>query len=166
MLPSRMTRWTVVALVAAAIAVAGTIYLRGRSATISPGAAAREGAVGCSQAATAFRRRESYAWISLAARVVRLLPDEYGTYQHQRFVVRCPSGQTVLITNDVSVGSRVPLRTREPVVVHGEYIWNSHGGLIHFTHHGAANGGGWILYRGRVYAQVQDRSRGVLEARG
>ena len=156
----------VAALVAATIAVAGTLYLRSRSTVISPRAAAQQAAIGCSQASAAFRGRQNHEWITISAPVVRILPDEYGTYQHQRFIVRCPSGQTVLITNDVSVGSRVPVAIDTPLVVHGEYIWNAQGGLVHFTHHGGANGGGWILFRGKVYAGSSGGFRLAILTRG
>jgi hypothetical protein len=78
-----------------------------------------------------------------------LLPDSYGRFQHQRFILRCPFGQTVLIENDVSVGQRVPVYPGATVAVHGEFVWNSQGGLIHDTHGGSEQG--WILFQGKVY---------------
>jgi len=41
----------------------------------------------------------------------------------------------------------------DSVIVHGEYVWNDEGGLIHFTHHdpAPAHEGGWIELRGVRY---------------
>jgi Protein of unknown function (DUF3465) len=97
-------------------------------------------------------------WITVAAPVVRLLPDEYGRLQHQRFIIRCQSGQTVLIVNDVTLGQRVPVQRGAFVVVRGRYVWNSQGGLIHFTHHDSGPGtGGWILLDRRIYASLNGK---------
>jgi hypothetical protein len=109
--------------------------------------------VGCREVADAFRGHASGKWLSAAATVSRLLPDSYGRFQHQRFVVRCPSGQTVLIVNDVSVGTRVPAVTGDHIVVRGRYFYNAQGGLMDFTHHDPEGGtGGWILDGGKIYA--------------
>ena len=39
------------------------------------------------------------------------------------------------------------------VIVHGEYIWNPEGGLIHFTHHDpqGTHEGGYIIDGGKTY---------------
>jgi hypothetical protein len=136
----------------AVIIVVGAVYIRLHGASTSPGEAAREARVGCSEVAAAFHAHQTQRWLVLRARVKQILPDEYGTYQHQRFIVQCASGMTVLVTNDVSIGTRVPVTVGPTVGVRGEYIWNDQGGLVHFTHHGGSNGGGWILYRGRLYS--------------
>lgn len=107
---------------------------------------------GCSTAARDYRDGRSDVWVAVTARVLRLLPDEQGRYQHQRFIVRCETGQTLLVVNDVSIGQRVPVSVGNRVGVRGEFVWNSQGGLIHFTHHDPGGGaGGWILLRGKLY---------------
>lgn len=146
-----MSRWSVLAVAGLIAVVSGIAYVRQQNSPPSPQDAARQVRVGCSQAAAAFHRRESNVWVVLRASVIRILPDEYGRYQHQRFIVQCSSGQTILITNDVSVGSRVPVRPGDHVGVRGQYVWNDHGGLVHFTH-GGGHSGGWILDNGRVYS--------------
>lgn len=130
--------------------VAGVMALRLSQHGITVGQARREAAMGCRDVAADFSAHRSNLWVTASALVSRLLPDEYGTYQHQRFIVRCPSGQTVEIVNDVSVGQRVPVRVADAVVVHGIYIWNDLGGLIHYTHHDGGQGG-WILLGSRLY---------------
>jgi hypothetical protein len=59
----------------------------------------------------------------------------------------------VLVTNNIDVGKRVPLAVGDDVVVHGEYVWNDEGGLIHFTHHDAdrSHEDGWIEWKGVRY---------------
>ena len=80
--------------------------------------------------------------------VTTVLADETGpSGRHQRFIIRLSGAtQTVLIDNNVDVGQRVPVKQSDLVTVHGEYIWNDQGGLIHYTHHDPAPGheGGWV----------------------
>lgn len=141
-----------VLVLAAVVVIAGIIYLRLSHHVVSSQQAEREAPADCSQAALPFHQRRSQVWIVVTGRVARLLPDSFGQYEHQRFVVGCSSGQTILIENDVNVGQRVPVRVGDVVTVRGQYIWNDLGGLIHFTHGGAPGEPGWILYRGKVYS--------------
>jgi hypothetical protein len=87
--------------------------------------------------------------------VTTVLTDETGpSGRHQRFIIRLAGAtQTVLIDNNVDVGQRVPVSQADEVTVHGEYIWNGQGGLIHYTHHDPAPGheGGWIERDGVRY---------------
>ena len=59
----------------------------------------------------------------------------------------------MLVDNNVTIGRRAPVAPNDNVIVHGEYVWNDQGGLIHFTHHGPAPGheGGWIELNGVRY---------------
>lgn len=87
--------------------------------------------------------------------VTAVLSDDTGpSGPHQRFIIRlAASTQTVLIDNNLTVGQRVPVGPSDVVTVHGEYIWNDQGGLIHYTHHDPAPGheGGWIDRNGVRY---------------
>jgi uncharacterized protein DUF3465 len=80
--------------------------------------------------------------------VTAVLADDTGpSGRHQRFIIRLAGAtQTVLIDNNVDVGQRVPVSPTDEVIIHGEYVWNDQGGLIHYTHHDPAPGheGGWI----------------------
>src|SRR5439155_33602 len=69
--------------------------------------------------------------------VTRLLADDTGpSGTHQRFIMQVSgSSQTLLIDNNVDIGKRVPVATGDGVTIHGEYVWNDQGGLVHFTHH-------------------------------
>ncbi len=118
----------------------------------SVGAAQKAGQVGCAEVQRAYHSQASGSWLTMAASISRLLPDSHGSSTHQRFILRCASGQTVLIDNNVDVGSRAPVALHETVVAHGQYIWNDLGGLIHDTHH--STGGspdGWLLVGQHVY---------------
>jgi hypothetical protein len=87
--------------------------------------------------------------------VMRLLSDDTGpSGTHQRFIVQVKgSTQTLLIDNNVDIGKRVPVAIGDDVVVHGEYVWNDQGGLIHFTHHDPdhSHEDGWIELKGIRY---------------
>jgi hypothetical protein len=87
--------------------------------------------------------------------VVRLLSDQPGTSgTHERFIVQLSSGGiTVLVDHNVSIGVRVPVADGDRVVVHGEYVWNAEGGLIHFTHHDpqGIHEAGYIKDNGQIY---------------
>jgi hypothetical protein len=87
--------------------------------------------------------------------VTSVLADDSGpSGVHQRFIIRLAgSTQTVLVDNNVTIGQRAPVLQGNDVSVHGEYVWNDQGGLIHFTHHGPAHTheGGWIELSGVRY---------------
>ncbi|MDQ2741625.1 MAG: DUF3465 domain-containing protein [Chloroflexota bacterium] len=108
--------------------------------------------VGCASVAAAYHDHRAFLWLTVAARVAHVLPDSFGRYQHQRFLMRCPTGQHILIVNDVTVGQRVPIKPGDRVAAHGEYIWNRQGGLIHFTHSSAGGEQGWILRGDHIYS--------------
>lgn len=102
-----------------------------------------------------FAAHRSNVEVTAHGTVERLLSDERSdTGTHQRFILRVEgSTHTLLITNNVSIGTRVPVAVGDDVVVHGEYVWNDQGGLVHFTHHDPAltHEGGWIERQGVRY---------------
>ena len=111
---------------------------------------------GCAQAAHAYASHASSTWITFSGTVHTVLPDDTQGLKHQRFIVGCSSGQTVLVVNDIDIGTRVPVAVGDRLTVRGQYIWNDRGGLVHWTHHDPEGGqGGWISFRGRVYALNQ-----------
>ena len=87
--------------------------------------------------------------------MVRLLTDQSGTAgTHERFIVKLLTGAiTVEIEHNVSIGAPVPVAEGDHVIVHGEYVWNAQGGLIHFTHHDpqGTHEGGYIEDNGKTY---------------
>ncbi len=105
--------------------------------------------------AAAFRDHRSDIQVTATGTVTRILTDDDGPRgAHQRFILQLVgSQQTLLVLNNLTVGRRVPLRVGDTVKVHGEYIWNEQGGLVHFTHHDAdrSHEGGWIEHAGVRY---------------
>jgi hypothetical protein len=106
----------------------------------------------------AYAQHLSSLEVTAEGAVTRLLSDDTGpSGTHQRFIVQLAgSTQTLLIDNNVDIGKRVPVAAGDGVVVHGEYVWNDQGGLIHFTHHDPAHTheDGWIELRGMRYATI------------
>lgn len=102
-----------------------------------------------------FAEHRSNVEVTADGAVTRILADDPGPDgTHQRFIVQLTGlSQTVLIDNNVDIGRRAPVTQGDPVIIHGEYVWNDQGGLIHFTHHDPVHTheGGWIDLRGTRY---------------
>ncbi|HEX9141037.1 MAG TPA: DUF3465 domain-containing protein [Gaiellaceae bacterium] len=102
-----------------------------------------------------YAEHRSLVEVTADGAVTSVLADESGpSGVHQRFIIRLTGvSQTVLVDNNVTIGQRVPVAPSDDVTVHGEYVWNDQGGLIHFTHHdpAPAHEGGWIELHGTRY---------------
>jgi hypothetical protein len=93
---------------------------------------------------------------TLQGRVVSLKPDSHNpqTGVHELFVISV-AGRTVLVANNVEVGTRVSPAIGYPIEVRGDYLPAS--GLhfddfIHNTHRASSGREhGWIRYQGRIY---------------
>jgi hypothetical protein len=87
--------------------------------------------------------------------VVRTFTDRTSnTGTHEQFIIKLASQDlTVEIEHNISIGKRVPVAAGDHVIVHGEYIWNAEGGLIHFTHHDpqGTHENGYIVDNGTTY---------------
>lgn len=102
----------------------------------------------------AFENQQSDVQVRAVGQVIRVLTDDLQGSKHQRFIVRLPSGQTVLIAHNIDLAPRVnSLSVGDRVEFYGEYEWNAQGGVIHWTHHDPAGRhvGGWIRHNGQVY---------------
>jgi len=103
---------------------------------------------------TAWAARRSNVQIESEGVVERLLADDRDGSRHQRFILRGPSGTTVLVAHNIDLAPRVVgLEPGAQVRFNGEYEWNERGGVIHWTHR-APRGDhphGWLEYRGRRY---------------
>jgi hypothetical protein len=114
-------------------------------------------AIGSDDAAVqrAFERHADGVELTISGTVDRVLSDQNGpSGPHERFIVRLTNVRmTVLIEHNLSIAPRVPVAVGETVVVHGEYVWNAQGGLVHFTHHDPDRShlGGYIMYGGKRY---------------
>lgn len=102
----------------------------------------------------AFEQRKSDIQVKGEGVVTRILSDDNEGSRHQRFILRSPEGQTVLISHNIDLAPRVgDLKVGDTVSFFGEYIWNEQGGLIHWTHHDPAGRhvGGWLEHKGKMY---------------
>lgn len=85
--------------------------------------------------------------------VVRVLADDVDGSRHQRFILRLPSGGTLLVAHNIDLAPRLAsLGPGERVEFSGEYVWNPRGGVIHWTHHDPAgrHPGGWLRHDGAI----------------
>jgi hypothetical protein len=108
-------------------------------------------AAGDSVLSRAFRDHASRIEVTGHGTVSRVLPDDVEGSRHQRFIVRLPSGQAVLIAHNIDLAGRLPaLRVGDAVAFRGEYEWNEKGGVVHWTHRdpGGRHQGGWLAIAG------------------
>jgi hypothetical protein len=104
--------------------------------------------------ADAWRRRRDQVPVEVTARVVRLLRDDSIGVHHQRFRVQIGTmAATVLVSHNVSVAGRVPVRVGDEVRVRGVYAWTRKGGVIRWTNHDPrrVHPAGFIRLRDRTY---------------
>ena len=127
--------------------------------TVVPGeaqAAASPLPAGCDDETltSAYGKHESRVEVCAHGVVAKVLRDDTQGSRHQRFIVRLPSDQTILIAYNLDLAPRIDgLRAGAPVEFAGEYEWNGQGGVVHWTHRDPAgrHEAGWIRYGGRVY---------------
>jgi len=83
----------------------------------------------------AFARRMHGVPLSAEGKVIRILEDDTDETPHQKFIIEPPGSHTILIANNLLRSYRIPVKTGDEVEIHGSYVWNKYGGLIHNTHH-------------------------------
>jgi len=91
--------------------------------------------------------------ITVEARVKKLLATDTEGLPHQKFLIELSNGSTILIAHDLKYAPAVPIKAGDVLRIRGEYIWNSLGGLIHWTHHSDTprHDSGWIEFNGERY---------------
>jgi len=102
----------------------------------------------------AIEARAEDVWVEGEAEVAKLLPDDTKGSQHQRFIVRLASGHSLLIAHNIDLAPRVsPLHVGDTISFRGEYVWNTKGGVVHWTHHDpkGRREGGWIRREGQLF---------------
>ena len=102
----------------------------------------------------AIESRVSGVQLQGQGKVIKVLPDDNNGSRHQRFILKLPSGQSLLIAHNIDLAPRIPsLKKGDTVAFHGEYEWNSEGGVIHWTHHdpGGRHVAGWLKHGVRTY---------------
>jgi hypothetical protein len=98
--------------------------------------------------------RASHKQIHGIGVVSRILPDDGDGSRHQRFIIRLPSGQTLLVAHNIDLAPRITnLQEGDCVEYSGEYDWNPKGGVVHWTHRDpdGRHVGGWLKHDGRVF---------------
>ena len=82
-----------------------------------------------------FSRKISHIQIKGEGVVTSILNDDTKGSKHQRFIVELGLHKTVMVSNNIDISPRIdPLEVGDKVEFYGEYIWNRHGGLLHWTH--------------------------------
>jgi Protein of unknown function (DUF3465) len=102
----------------------------------------------------AFENQQSNFQVKQAGRIIKILRDDDREPRHQRFVVQLESGQNLLIAHNIDLAPKVEgLMEGEEVSFHGEYEWNTRGGVVHWTHHDpkGLHPDGWLQYGNRNY---------------
>jgi hypothetical protein len=123
----------------------------------SPGftqAFANESAADDGVLTSAYENRKSDIQVSGSGIVIRILSDDTSGSRHQKFILKLPSGQTLLISHNIDLAPRInSLRKGDTVKFFGEYEWNSKGGVVHWTHHDPSGNhiGGWLKHNGSTY---------------
>ncbi|MBP9090279.1 DUF3465 domain-containing protein [bacterium] len=105
------------------------------------------------EVAAAQNNRSSHVAVTCTLPVKRMLrPDDKGE-KHEKFLLQLSNGTTILVAHNVSRAPSVPLEAGDIVTVHGEYIWNEKGGVIHWTHASDTprHEGGYIDFKGQRY---------------
>jgi hypothetical protein len=102
-----------------------------------------------------FHNHQSNVEVTADGTVTRLLADRTSTTgTHEQFIIKLSSGDlTIEVEHNISIAKRVPVKEGDHVIVHGVYVWNAQGGLIHFTHHDpqGTHEGGYIQDGGATY---------------
>ena len=141
-----------VALALALVYFFGHASLPGGTSTSALAPASRGNAD--SAVAAALQARQSDVAITGEGEVVKLLPDDQRGSRHQRFLLRLPSGPTLLVAHNIDLAPRLDsLRAGDRLRFAGEYAWNDRGGVLHWTHRDprGKHADGWLELAGRRY---------------
>ncbi|CAN5273443.1 hypothetical protein BH11CYA1_BH11CYA1_09680 [soil metagenome] len=111
------------------------------------------GGINEGEVAAAQNGHQSHVQVTCTLPVKRMLrPDEKGE-KHEKFLLQLSNGSTILVAHNVSRAASVPISAGDIVTVHGEYIWNAKGGVIHWTHASDTprHESGYIDFNGQRY---------------
>lgn len=113
-----------------------------------------QGEARATELARAFEQQQSNVQVQGQGVVTRILPDDREGSPHQRFILRLPSGQTVLVAHNLELAPRIDsLQEGDTVTFFGEYEWSSQGGTVHWTHDDpdGSHVAGWLEHQGITY---------------
>jgi cold shock CspA family protein len=103
--------------------------------------------------AAAFRDRRTALPVAGEGVVSQVLTDDNKGSRHQRFILRLPSGQTLLVAHNIDIAPRLlGIKVGDTVAFGGVYEWNSQGGVVHWTHRDPSGGhaAGWLKLDGQM----------------
>ena len=102
----------------------------------------------------AIANQQSDVQVQASGTIVKVLPDDTKGSQHQRLLVKIPTGQVILIAHNIDLAPRVDNpKEGETIEFYGEFEWNNKGGVVHWTHHDprGKHASGWLKYHGQTY---------------
>jgi hypothetical protein len=102
-----------------------------------------------SEIESAYSNQDSGISVIVKGTITKILSDDTVGDKHQRFIIILSNSQTLLIEHNIDIAPRViGIKIGSLVYVHGDYIWNNQGGLIHWTHHDPSglHENGWIVF--------------------
>jgi hypothetical protein len=122
----------------------------------APAKAGLSGKVDSAALIAAARAQRSGVWVKGEGRVIKLLADDLEGIPHQRFLITVDGleNQTIKVSNNLDLGTRVPVEKGDLVQFEGEFEWNEGlGGAVHWTHDDPAgkHQAGWIKLDGVLY---------------
>ncbi len=106
------------------------------------------------QASTAYQKKLSDIQLQGSGIVSRILSNDNQGSRHQKFILRLPSGKSLLVAHNIDLAPEIKaLKKGDTIEFYGEYEWNSKGGVVHWTHHDPAQRhiDGWLKHKGRLY---------------
>ena len=97
--------------------------------------------------------QHSGVMVSTIGHVTRILKEDNEGSRHQRFLIKIPEGLTLLVSHNIDLAPRIPLRIDDQISIYGQYEWNNKGGLLHWTHHDPDKNHpeGWVMHKGIKY---------------
>jgi hypothetical protein len=101
-----------------------------------------------------YEQQKSNNQLEVSGEVIKLLSDDHVGKRHQRFIIKLETGLSLLIAHNIDLADRIDsLKEGDIVTVYGEYEWNEHGGVLHWTHHDPKKRhiDGWIKHQGKTY---------------
>ena len=106
----------------------------------------------------AWRTQRSHVEVTADGSVARILGTRRGpSGAHEGFLLHLRGsagrGLTVRVESNVDLTGPIPLRAGQAATVRGEYIYDSRGGLIHYTHLDprGRHAAGYVRVEGRIY---------------
>ena len=103
---------------------------------------------------TAFKNNFSHIQVTGQGSISKILRDDNEGRRHQKFILRLPSGQTLLVAHNIDLAPRLDgINIGDTIEFFGQYEWNPKGGVLHWTHHDprGRHKSGWLRYNGRTY---------------